>query len=492
MADLLIRALRPVPLAFGAAPDAPRDVLIVDGVIREVGPGLRRPAGVPELDAGGRWAVPGLWDQHTHLQQWTAAAKRLDLAETRSARDVLDAVVRRLAAVPGQAVVGAGMRAALWPEPARVADLDAVSGAVPVVLINGDCHHGWCNSSALSVLGLAPRDGVVAEGEWFAVFPLLHRIDEDAASPAAYRRMLQNAAARGVVGLVDFEFEARWQEWAQRWDDGCDVLRVVTSVYPGGLDDVVAAGLRTGDRLAGSADGAALVLGRVKIISDGSLGTRTAWCCQPYAGDPHHFGAPNLTCAELEALLRQANSSGLEIATHAIGDRALAQALDGYSTTGARGSIEHAQLVTDSAVATMARLGLAASVQPAHLYDDRDLSEQVWPGRTQHCFALRSMRDAGVEVVLGSDAPVAALDPWLAIEAAVHRSADERPPWHPAEALTIAEAIACSTNGSTLSPGDPGDVVLLDGDPMAMEARRLRSMPVAMTAVGGDVVHDTR
>lgn len=491
MTALLIRGVRPVPIAHqqhvGRA-----DILVVDGVIREIGESLSRPAGADELDADGRWAVPGLWDQHTHLAQWTAAAERLDLSSTRTAWEALDAVAVRLNAAPGRPVIGAGMRAAMWPEPGHVAELDAISGPVPVVLINGDCHHGWCNSAALEALGLPPRDDVLAETEWFDVFPRLDLISENETSPASYRRMLQRAASRGVVGMVDFEFGARWQDWVDRWDRGGDLLRIVTSVYPNRLPDVIAAGLRTGDRLAGNEEGADLRLGRLKIISDGSLGTRTAWCCAPYAGDPQHYGAPNQTREDLESLLSQAHSAGLEVATHAIGDRALIQALDGYAATGARGSIEHVQLATGDTIERLAALGLVASVQPAHLYDDRDLSEQVWPDRTESCFALRSMLDAGVDVVLGSDAPVAALDPWLAIQAAVHRSADDRSPWHPQQALTVAEAIACSTNGNVLQPGAPGDVVLLDRDPLSVDPRQLRDVPVAVTTVGGRVVHDGR
>ena len=92
----------------------------------------------------------------------------------------------------------------------------------------------------------------------------------------------------------------------------------------------------------------------------------------------------------------------------------------------AAGSIEHAQLVNRADVGRMAALGLRASVQPAHLLDDRDVTERLWPGRAERCFPLRWMLDDGVDVVLGSDAPVSPLDPWLAIAAAVHRSGDDR------------------------------------------------------------------
>jgi predicted amidohydrolase YtcJ len=140
----------------------------------------------------------------------------------------------------------------------------------------------------------------------------------------------------------------------------------------------------------------------------------------------------------------------------------------------------------------MARLGVRAGVHPAHLLDDRDVAERCWPDRTDRCFALRAMADAGVVLTMGSDAPVSPLDPWLAMAAAVHRSADERAPWHPEQSLTPGEALAASTDGQgTLAVGSRGDIVLLDDDPLeagadpAEAAGRLRRMRVAATFVAG-------
>jgi predicted amidohydrolase YtcJ len=277
------------------------------------------------------------------------------------------------------------------------------------------------------------------------------------------------------------------------------VLRVRWATYADTLDDVVEAGLRTGDPLPGCDE--RITMGPLKIISDGSLNTRTAWCCEPYA-DAHRLeypaGQANLSGAELRDLLGRAHAGGLEVATHAIGDAAVAEALAAYADTGAHGSIEHAQMVGRDDVRRMARLGIRASVQPAHLLDDRDITERVWPDRAERCFAFRWMCEDGVELALGSDAPVSPLDPWLAIAAAVHRSADERDPWHAEQALTPAEARAASVDGQpTVGVGSPGDLVLLDADPLTVHAdsaatgAALRSMSVALTAVGGRVVHQS-
>ena len=154
--------------------------------------------------------------------------------------------------------------------------------------------------------------------------------------------------------------------------------------------------------------------------------------------------------------MTRATEHGLHTAVHAIGDAACHDAVAAYAQTGARGSIEHAQLMTRDDVTEMARLGVVASVQPAHLLDDRDITELIWPDRADRCFPLRWMVDDGVELAMGSDAPVSPLDPWLTIAAAVHRSADERPAWHPEQALTPKEALAGSVDGQgSVHAGSP-------------------------------------
>ena len=147
----------------------------------------------------------------------------------------------------------------------------------------------------------------------------------------------------------------------------------------------------------------------------------------------------------------------------------------------------------------MAELGIRASIQPSHLLDDRDLTEKIWGDRSARSFAFRWMLDDGVELAMGSDAPVSVLDPWLAIAAAVHRSADDRGPWHPEQALTVQEALAASVDGQpTVGVGSRGDLVLLDADPLAegpdsaATGKVLREMPVALTLVDGIPVHDAR
>lgn len=144
------------------------------------------------------------------------------------------------------------------------------------------------------------------------------------------------------------------------------------ATYADTLEQVIAAGLRTGDPLPGC--DARATMGPLKVISDGSLNARTAWCCDPYADAnrlEYPSGQPNLSGAELRDLLGRAPSS-----------------------------IEHAQMVAREDVRRMAELGIRGSVQPAHLLDDRDLTEKIWPGRAERCFAFRWMLDDGVALTL--------------------------------------------------------------------------------------------
>ena len=482
-------ALAQIPL------DSPVDVRVAKGRVVEIGERLSRPRGVEEHDAEGRWLVPGLWDQHVHLGQWTMVSQRLDLTGTHSVEDVLDRVTKRLAEVPDVPVVGWGHRSASWSRQPTVRELDEVTGLRPVVLISGDGHNAWLNTVAMRGLRLAEREGVVAEGEWFQAYPRLVDVaGSDGTAPDAYLHTLREAAAKGVVGLVDLEFDQTLSAWPEREIGGAELLRVRVGAYLDTLPEFVAAGLRTGDQLPGC--GPLVTMGPLKIISDGSLNTRTAWCCAPYA-DGGGTGAPNLSSEGLRQLMTHATRHGLDVAIHAIGDAAVREALGAYEETGATGTIEHAQLMSREDSRTMARLGIRASVQPAHLLDDRDLTETFWPDRTDRCFALRWLHDDGVEVVFGSDAPVSPLDPWDAMAAAVHRSADDREPWHPEHALTVHEALAASTNGlGTVDVGHPGDLALLDSDPLPQgtsgeQARALRSMSVAVTWVDGNLVHSS-
>jgi predicted amidohydrolase YtcJ len=262
---------------------------------------------------------------------------------------------------------------------------------------------------------------------------------------------------------------------------------VEASVWPHHLDDAIGRRLRTGDVVEPRG---LVTMGRLKVVVDGSLNTRTAFCWDPYPGvEPHALhpcGVSSVSPAELRELLVRATAHGIGGAVHAIGDRANTEVIDTFEELGIPGVIEHAQLVRTEDFARFAPLGLVASVQPEHAMDDRDVADHFWAGRTDRAFAYADLAAAGATLALGSDAPVAPLDPWLAIAAAVDRSRDGRPPWHPEQAVPVPVALASSVRaGLPISDGDPADLVVVDRDPLTASAAELRTMPVAGTLLGG-------
>ncbi|WP_223690345.1 amidohydrolase [Leifsonia poae] len=442
----------------------------------------------------GRWVVPGLWDNHVHFSQWASTSRRLDLSGARSAAEAADRVRRRVEESPGDdPIVGFGFHDALWPDSPSRGLLDRAGGDRVVVLIAGDLHSCWVNTAAARrfapLTADDPEASVLREEASFAVTTEL-----GAADPTTLDRWAGDAAraaaARGVVGIVDLEFGSNLESWQRRISAGLDAVRVEYGVYREQLDGTIRLGLSTGDPIEGT--GGLLTVGPYKVITDGSLNTRTALCFEPYpSGAPagHPSGISNLTQEELIASMRLAAEHGIEPAVHAIGDRANRLALDAFEAVSCRGRIEHAQLVAPEDVPRFARLGVTASVQPEHAMDDRDVADALWPGRTQQAFPLASLHRAGAALALGSDAPVAPLDPWIAVAAAVGRSRDGREPWHPEQSISRVVAFEASAR-SRIAVGEPADLVVVERDPVACSLAELRTMSVAATLVGGRFTHD--
>jgi predicted amidohydrolase YtcJ len=300
---------------------------------------------------------------------------------------------------------------------------------------------------------------------------------------AAVHAFAARASRLGVTGIVDFEMAWNRDDWVERMADGWAGPRIEAAVYPQHLERAAALGMRTG----GSIDPGLPLLrtGPLKTLIDGALNTRTAYCADAYPDGGH--GVLTVPLPELRALLGRAKAIGFVPAVHAIGDAGISVALDAFEAEGMRGRIEHAQLVAHEDLARFAALGVTASVQPAHLLDDRRVAAEHWPGRTARAYPFRALLDAGATLAFGSDAPVARLDPWLAIRAAIDRSVAGEPPWHPEQRITLEEALAASTRGrSEPRVGDDADLAVLD-EPLD----RPRDGEVAATLVAGTFTHRT-
>lgn len=271
------------------------------------------------------------------------------------------------------------------------------------------------------------------------------------------------------------------------------------------LDDLVQGPLRTGD------GDDYFRIGAVKIFADGSLGGRTAALEEPYSDHPETSGILVLSEEELRESVYKAHALGMQVAVHAIGDRAVRVALEaiGYAQgritrERPRHRVVHAQILSPGLVSDLKRNGVVADVQPKFLTTDmRWAQERVGLRRMRSSYAWRTMMKAGVHMAGGSDCPVEPADPLWGIYAAVTRKDMEGEPktsYYPNERITVEEALRMFTVGGayaefqehrkgTLEPGKLADFTVLSENIFRVPHDSIKDIKVEMTVVGGNVAY---
>ncbi len=510
-------------------------VLIRDGRFQVVGSdgdarALAGP-GAKVIDLGGRLVLPGMVDGHFHYYDWALGRRRVMLAGVPSLRDLQDRVAAGArAAAPGAWVLGQGWNETEWAErrlPSRK-DLDQAAPDHPVLLWRSDLHLAVLNSMALRLAELGPHTpnppmGVIdkdPEGRPTGILRDLAinlataRIPPtpDAEVAQAFQDGFPCLYETGLTGVQDQrlmggpEGAQAFRVWQNLDADGNLGLRVWMNLPGERLGEAIALGLRTG------MGGDRLRVGHCKYFSDGAQGVHTAWMLEPYDDDPG-TGLQLTPMGEIEAALRKAHPAGLAIAVHAIGDRACQElSLVFQRVLGELGAcpdapraphrIEHLQLVQARDLDRLARLGVTASVQPLSVLDDIPMMAPTIGARTRIAHAWRSMLDAKVELVFGSDCPVSDPNPFKGIHAAVTRRRDDltgAQGWHPEQRVSVAEAVSAYTMGTarvtgrerdlgSISPGKLADLVVADRDIFTVDPMEIAQARPALTVFEGRVV----
>jgi predicted amidohydrolase YtcJ len=489
------------------------------------------------VDARGRRVVPGFNDAHLHFFMGGDGLTSVDLRGCASARELRD----RLAAFAQKRPRGEWITNGSWdheawtpPELPTHELIDAVTPHHPVWVSRSDLHMTLANALAMKLAGVdrttpdVPGGEIVRarDGAPTGLFKDAARSLVDRVIPLPGRarileaiRAAQALAARnGVTSVQDMGVLG-----SRGGETMVEVLRAYQQLLQHGeLTVRVSAHLplpewrRLGDAgvMAGFGN-EKLRIGAVKSFADGSLGSTTAWFLEPYADAPGTCGTPSDELASPEQHyrnLRDADAAGLQIALHAIGDRANQVALDLWERLAAengprdrRPRIEHAQHLHPADVARFAAAGVIASVQPYHCLDDgRWIEKRIGRERARSAYAFRSLIDAGAVVAFGSDWFVAPLDPLLTIYAAVtRRTLDGRHPggWNPEQKVSVAEAVhACTAQGAyasgeeqlkgSLEPGKLADVVVLSEDIFSIEPAAIADTRVDVTIFDGKVVFE--
>ena len=502
-------------------PAKPRaEALLVRGDrIEAVGPlaSLRKSAGrgVEPVDLRGGALLPGFVDAHIHLVTWIRALREPSFGESQTP-DALAALVRAREATlkPEEWITIRGWVPRAWPASLlRRETLDRVAPRRPLVLFAVDGHSVWANGAALERCGVngrtrAVEGGVIARDERGE--PTGHLIEEAAnlvrphvprlEDPAEEMRdAIAEARRLGITSAHDFDRAVSVRRAAQDLDRAGRLgLRLILSIPVAALDAAEALGLRAdfgSDRLR---------VGPVKMFADGTLGSSTALLESPYEGTDNTGIAVTPPDELMEKTIRAAKA-GLTVAIHAIGDRAVRNALDAIEAALAQGlrfpappRVEHVQLAREEDFERFHRLGVVASVQPIHQVTDREQAARVWGARTVRAYAYKSILRAGGVLYFGSDAPFDRPGPLLALQAAVLRGDPKRhaAPDHAEQRLRLAEALRAHTEAphraaawpvrlGRLAPGWGADLVALSHDPRAVPVESWAGVRVRGTWVAG-------
>jgi predicted amidohydrolase YtcJ len=487
------------------------------------------------VDLQGKTVVPGMTDAHNHLIGIGAREMTLNLEGTTSLEDFLAKVKARVdRAKPGEWITGRGWIETFWKPPVFPTrqDLDKIAPNNPVFLDRADGHGAVVNSAALKIAGVDrstpnPFGGEISKDKAGVPDGMLL----DNAQDLIGKHIPQTTQAEGEQAIllgVKREIELGWCQvqdagggyadvalYRKLYGEGKIKLRIYKAMHgpSENAQRLLKEGATTGDY-----DGR-FTLRTIKVVFDGALGSRGAALLEPYADKPETSGFLTVKEEELMPMLKEALRQGIQVETHAIGDRANRLTLDAYEKAMAavppdqrkirepRWRIEHAQIVNPADIPRFAKLGVIASMQPSHAIGDLHFApSRLGIKRLEGAYAWQSLIKSGAIIAAGSDAPVERGEPMIEFYAAVARR-DQKgfsgDGWHPEQAATREQALKMFTiwpayaafeerlKGS-IEVGKLADLTILSADIMKVAEPEILKTRCLMTVIGGEIVYESR
>ena len=464
------------------------------------------------IDLEGKTVLPGFTDCHVHMAGFGRSLSALRLRNVTSITQLKELVREKSQQLlPGAWILGGGWDQEKFGEkrlPTRW-DLDEAAPNNPVVLFRVCTHICVANTEALEKAeigrdtvappgGEIDRDpstgeltGIIREKALDLIFEAFPKASEEEIFQVclvACRKAVE-AGLTGVHWIVESPVEMRVIQKMRR--EGKLPLRVYLLVPAEFLENLEGLGL-----VQGFGD-SMVKIGGLKILLDGSLGAQTAALYEPYNDAPETSGMLTYSQEDFEMLVFNAHKAGLQLAVHAIGDKAMDIALKAFEkalqkipNVNHRHRIEHASVLNEELIRRMKSLGVIASVQPHFIVSDFWVEDRLGKKRARWVYPFKSLMEAGVVVCGGSDCPVEPISPLLGIWAAVVKQPNSE------ERLTVEEAIRLYTVNAahanfeenlkgTIEEGKLADMIVLSDDPFKIGPEKIRDITVLMTIVGG-------
>ena len=489
------------------------------------------------VDLAGKTIVPGFNDSHLHLLNFAYSRTKINLYGTTSIAEIQEKSRAWLAErkpAPGTWVSAAGWNQYSFQEGRLLnrSDLDAISTDYPMIFTRVCEHTVAVNSKALELIGIDdstpdPESGEIerdADGHATGILKETARYLAYAKVPdksvADIKEMLLDAidyvSKLGITSVQTDDFETfsskNWHNVIQAYQElekeGKLKVRVYEQCLLPQIDrfkEFLAAGYKTG---VGTD---MFKIGPLKLLTDGSIGPRTAYLAQPYSDDPGNRGISVFTQDELDELVGTAQANGMQVVCHGIGDAAMTMILNAYEKAqkehpreDARNGIIHVQITTKEIMDRMLRDHVVAYGEPVCVGADMHcVEDRVGKERMKESYAYRTMNEMGLRVPLSSDCPVDSVNPIDSAYIAVNRKDLNGWPeggWYPEERLTIDQVLKGFTLDSayaqfqedvkgSIEAGKYADFVVLSGDPTAIDPNDLRSIRAEGTYLGGQKVN---
>jgi len=488
------------------------------------------------IDLRGKTVIPGINDSHLHAAYWGLSRPPFSVdvgyPAVKSIAEAVAAVAKAASArSPGDWITGRGWDQPYFAEgraPTR-ADLDAVTPDNPVILTEFSGHAAWVNSKALAVAGItgttvAPQGGIIvkdaagdptgvlfegAAGLVYRQVPPASPVDRDRAIGTAVDSML----ALGITSFTEPGADPSTLELLRERARTGRLGARATVLLAGGRSVATVKTAIEGRPPAGGIDPRWLRVTGIKLFADGiPTNNKTAWLYQPYldggTGSLVTEGASDDDrVRELHGMIRLAHEAGLQVATHATGDRAIDAVVDGYVAaieasprTDRRHYVIHADLTAPATLRRMARYGIGANFNAniKYLIADGQVAS-IGPERATYEWPYRTALDAGVNVATGSDAPVTDGDWRQGLATCVLRKGKQSGQVSgPEQRITLNEALRSYTvtgawqdwaddwKGS-LEVGRAADLAVLDGPLATLPPEEYPTLPVTLTVVGGKI-----